>query len=244
VKTKYSATNPIPISITLFRRWNLCLPWLFMKKSLSPGIPPKPSGWGKLLLAAGLFLVFVLGLLQLYAVQNFFFPGNYQVIKLNLVRKDCLKMDKGLTSLQTQIDNLTRLRDQTAQLTLIPSNRALANSSSPASADGARSHPELSWQSMIHAAKKKRVYVARKLNYIEVILKSMDRALNTPCSANGSTSSTRTFESGKTCQQILAIQALLRTYNDRLTDLSKKLEKLEEYGRSPQAKTRLDIKGR
>jgi hypothetical protein len=97
---------------------------------------------------------------------------------------------------------------------------------------------------MIHAAKKKRVYVARKLNYIEVILKSMDRVLKTPCSANGSASSPCTAENGKTCQQILEIRALLRPYNDRLTDLSKKLEKLEEYGASPQAKTRFDIKGR
>jgi hypothetical protein len=207
-----------------------------MKKSLPLGIPPKPSGWGKLLLAAGLLVVFVLGLLQVYTVQNFFFPGKYQTIKLNLVRKECLKIDEGLASLRTQVDNLTRLRDQTAQLTLIHSNRALATSP-PAPADGARSNPESSWQSMIHAAKKKRVYVARKLNYIEVTLKSMDGALNTPCSADGSPSSTRPAENSKTCQQILEIQALLRTYNDHLTDLSKKLEKLKESGTSPQTKT-------
>ena len=215
-----------------------------MKKSHPPGIPPKPSEWGKLLLAVGLLLVFVLGLLQLYPVQNFFFPGKYQAIKLNLVRKECLKIEKGLASLQTQVDNLTRLRDQTAQLTLIPSNRALANSSSPAPALGPSSNPELSWQSMIHAAKKKQVYVARKLNYIEVILKSMYRALKTPCSANGSTSSSRTGEHGKICQQILEIRPLLQTYNDQLNDLSKKLEKLKESGKSPQANTRFDVKGR
>jgi hypothetical protein len=214
-----------------------------MEISLPPGIPPKPFGWGKLLLAAGLLLVFVLGLLQVYAVQNFFFPGYYQAIKLNLVRKECLKIDKGLASLRTQVDNLTRLRDQTAQLTLIPSHRALA-SASPAPADGPWSNRESSWQSMIHAAKKKRVYVARKLNYIEVTLRSMDQALNTPCAADGSTSSTRTAENGKTCQQILETQARLRTYNDHLTDLSKKLEKLQESGTSPQAKTRFDIGGR
>jgi len=214
-----------------------------MKKSLPPGIPPKPSGWGKLLLATGLLVVFVLGLLQLYPVQHFFFPGKYQAIRLNLVRKECRKIDKGLASLQTQVDNLTRLRDRTAQLTLSPSNRALATPS-PTPADGARSNPASSWQSMIHAAKKKRVYVARKLNYIEVILKSMDRALNTPCSADGSPSSSRTGENGKTCQQILEIRALLRTACDRLTDLSKKLEKLQESGTSPQAKTRFDIGGR
>ena len=211
-----------------------------MKKSLPPDIPPKPSGWGKLLLAAGLLLVFVLGLLQLYPVQNFFFPGKYQAIRLNLVRKECWKIDKGLASLQTQVDNLTRLRDQTAQLTRSPSDRALATSS-PGPADGARSNPASSWQSMIHAAKKKRVYVARKLNYIEVMLRSMDQALKTPGAADGSPSSGRTGENGKIRQQILEIRALLRTYNHRLTDLSKKLEKLPESGMSPQAKTRFDI---
>ena len=212
-----------------------------MKKSLAPNLPPKPFGWGKLLLAAGLLVVFVLGLLQVYAVQDFFFPGYYQAIKLNLVRKECLKIDKGLASLRTQVDDLARLRDQTAQLTLIPSHQGSATASA-APADGARSNRESSWQSMIHAAKKKRVYVARKLNYIQVTLKSMDQALRTPGAADGSTSSTRTAENGKTYQQILKIQARLRTYNDHLADLSKKLETLQESGTSSQAKTRVDIK--
>jgi hypothetical protein len=215
-----------------------------MQKSLPPGIPPKPSRWGKWLLAAGLLLVCVLGWLQLYPVQNFFFPGKYQTMKLNLVRKECLKIEKGLTSLQTQVDNLTRLRNPTAQLTLIPSNRALADFSSPAPADGARSNPESSWQSMIHAAKKKRVYVTRKLNYIETILRSMSRAINTPCAADGSTASTCSVERGKIYQQILEIRARLRAYNDRLTDLSTKLDKLEESAMIPPAKTRFDAKGR
>jgi len=213
-----------------------------MEKSLPPGIPPEPSGWGKALLAAGLLLVLVLGFLQLYPVQNFFFPSKYQAIKLKLVRKECRKINKGLASLQTQVDILTRLRDQTDQPTPTHLNRALSDPASSAPAGGPRSAMELSWQSGIHAAKKKRVYVARKLNYIEMIVKSMHQAVITSCSAEGFGSATCTVESGKIGQQILEIQTRWRIYNDRLIDLSKKLEKLEEYGRIPQAKTSSEIK--
>jgi len=194
------------------------------------------------LLAAGLLLIFVLGFLQLYPVQNFFFPSNYQKIKLKLVRKECRKINKGLASLQTQVDNLTRLRDQADQPAPIPLNRDLAKPASPRPAAGARSPLELSWQSGMLAAKKKRVYVSRKLNYIEMILKSMDQAVKTSCSTDGFGSSTCTVESGKIGRQILEIQTRWRTYNDRLVDLSKKLAELEEYARSPQAKTSSNTK--
>ena len=81
-----------------------------MRKNLLPGLSLNPSSWGRLLLAAGLLLVFVQGLLQLYEVQNFFSPGQYQAIKLNLISKEYPKIDQALTSLQDQLTTLTMMQ--------------------------------------------------------------------------------------------------------------------------------------
>jgi len=208
-----------------------------MRKNLLPGPCLNPSSWGKLLLAAGLLLVFVQGLLQLYEVQNFFSPDKYHAIKLNLIRKECFKIDRGLTSLQGQLNILTRLQQPRAQPDLVPSSRPLSDSSSLLPADGARCYPDSSWQAAIHAAKKKRVYVARKLNHLNLILQSMHRDLEAKLSDIGSGSSARKPEKEKTLEQIREIRAIWQTYNDNLNDLSIRLEKLAECSSSPQANT-------
>jgi hypothetical protein len=201
-----------------------------------PGIRLNRSGWGKLLLAAGLLLVSAQGLLQLYDVQEFFFPGRYYAVKLNLINVECSKIDKGLISLQVQLDNLAQLQKQQAQRYLILARPSLADPSSLPSAVGPR-NPESSWPVMIHAAKKKRVYVARKLRYIDAILRSMQPALESQLSENGSRPSARKVALEKTLQQIQKVRDLWLTYNDDFQNLSEKLEKLEEYGRSPQTRT-------
>jgi hypothetical protein len=215
-----------------------------MKKSPSPGPRLKPSGWGKLLLAASLLLVFVVGALQLYEVQEFLFPGKYHAIKLNLISREYFKIHQGMTSLQAQVDYLSRLQKQQGQPNLVPAGRSPAKDAEPSPADEARLTVEPSWPSLIHAAKKKRVYVARKLNYINVILKSMHLALEAQISDNRSGASTRKLEIEKTLQQIGEDQARWRIYNDRLNDLSQKLGKLVEWGQSPSTKTVSDIKNR
>jgi len=207
-----------------------------MKKIRLPDRNLSPSQWGKLLLASGLLLVFVQGVLQLHEVQNFFFPGRYYALKLNLIRKEYSKIDGGLSSLQAQLGRLTRLQEQQAQHNLIPLRPSLPNSSSPPPADGDRFNPDSSWQSMFHAAKKKLVFVARKLNYIDLILKALHRDLEAQLSDNGAVSSTRKTEREKTLQQILEVQALGRTYHNNLNDLSEKLEKLAAGGASPKAR--------
>jgi hypothetical protein len=209
-----------------------------MKKSPPPVLPRNRSEWGKWLLAAGLLLVFILGLLELYPVQNFLFPGKYHTIKLNLIRKECWKIQGGLASLQAQIDNLTRLKGQPGQGDLINSSQASANPASPRA-----EVPESSWPSLIHAAKKKRVYVARKLNYVGRVLNSMQRSLKPPQSDNGGASPLKAA-SANPLQQIQEIQTRLQTYNDRLHDLSKKLGKLTESSPSPSTRTITDIKGK
>jgi len=207
-----------------------------MKKIRLPGRNLSPSQWGKLLLASGLLLVFVQGVLQLHEVQNFFFPGRYYALKLNLIRKEYSKIDGGLSSLQAQLGRLTRLQEQQARHNLFPLRLSLSNSSSPPSADGDRFNPDSSWQSMFHAAQKKRVYVARKLHYIDLILKAMHRDLEAQSSGNGSASPTKKAGMEKTLQQIRGSQALGRTFHDNLKNLSEKLEKLAEGGASPKAR--------
>ena len=99
-----------------------------MRKNLLPGLSLNPSSWGRLLLAAGLLLVFVQGLWQLHEVQNFFSPGRYQAIKLNLISKEYPKIAQALASLQDQLITLTRLQKTRAQPDPVPSTRPLSAS--------------------------------------------------------------------------------------------------------------------
>jgi hypothetical protein len=189
-----------------------------MRKNLLPGPRLNPSIWAKLLLAAGLLLVCVQGLWQLYEVQNFFFPDKYYEIKLNLIRKEFSKINHGLTSLQDQLHILTRLQQLRPQPNLVPSSRPLSQSSPPLPAVGADCGADSSWQAAIHAAKKKRVYVARKLNHLRLILQSMHRDLEAKLSDIGPGLSARKPEMEKTLLQIRKNLVLWQIYNDNLND--------------------------
>jgi hypothetical protein len=202
-----------------------------MKTSPSSGPRLKPPEWRKLLLAASLLFVFVMGSMQLYEVQNFFFPGKYHAIKLKLINKEYFKIRQGLTSLQAQVDHLARLQNQPGEPDLVAVGRSPAPGASPHPDDKARLTSGQSWPSLMHAAKKKRVYVARKLNYINVILKSMQRSLEAQWSESGRASAPKP-EIEKTLGQIRKDWADWRHYHDRLIDLSQKLGKLEEQGPS------------
>jgi hypothetical protein len=208
-----------------------------MRKNLLPGPRLNLSSWGPLLLAAGLLLVFFQGLLQLYAVQNFFFPGKYQASKLNLISKEYVKIGRGLTSLQDQLTILAMLQQARAKPDLVSSSRPLSGSASPLPADSSRCSPDASWQAAIHAAKKKRVYAARKLNHLRLILQSMQQHLEAKLSNPGSGSPARKPEMEKTLQQIRESRALWQTYDDNLHDLSLKLRKIAECSSNQQIST-------
>jgi hypothetical protein len=208
-----------------------------MRKNLLPGLSLNPSSWGRLLLAAGLLLVFVQGLLQLYEVQNFFSPDKYQAIKLNLISEEYPKIAQALTSLQGQLTSLTMEQKARAKPGPVASTRPLSASPSPLPAADARGYPDSAWQAAIHAAKKKQVYAARKLNHLRLILQSMQQDLEVKLADIGSESSARKPEMEKTLQQIRESRALWQTYNDNLNDLSIKLTKIVECGSNQQAGT-------
>ena len=197
-----------------------------MRKNLLPDLNLNPSKWGRLLLAAGLLLVFVQGFLQLYEVQNFFFPGRYQAAKLNLIKKEYRKIDQGLTSLQNQLTTLMMMQKARANSDPVSPSRPLPAVPSPPLAADARCSPDSSWQAALHAAKKKRVYAARKLNHLGLILQSMQQDLEAQLSTLGPESSTRKPRMEKTLQQIRESRALWQTYDGNLNDLSIKLEKI------------------
>jgi hypothetical protein len=197
-----------------------------MRKILLPGPRLNLSSWGPLLLTAALLLVFFQGLLQLYAVQNFFFPGQYQANKLKLINKELVKIGKRLTSLQNQITILTELQPSPPQPDPVASSRALAASPLPLPAAGVYCSPDSAWQEALHTAKKKRVYAARKLNHLRLILKSMQLDLEAKLAKPGSGSVARTGEMELTLQQIRETRGLWRTCDDKLQDLSIKLDKI------------------
>jgi hypothetical protein len=196
-----------------------------MKTNPSSGPRLKSAEWRKLLLAASLLFVFVTGSMQLYEVQNFFFPGKYHAIKLKLIHKEYSKIRQGLTSLQAQVDYLSRLQNQ-GKPNLIQVDRSSVPGTSSRPNDNARFTHGLAWPSLIHAAKKKRVYVARKLNYIDMILESMQRSLKAQLPNDGQ-ASTRKLEREKILQQIRKDRTRWQIYHDKLDELSEKLGKLE-----------------
>jgi hypothetical protein len=208
-----------------------------MRKNLLPGLNLNPSSWGKLLLAAGLLLVFVQGLLQLYAVQNFFFPGRYQTAKLQVINKEYRKIAQSLTSLQDKLTVLTLMQKARAPSHPVPSSPPVSAVPSPLLAADARSSPDSSWQAAVHAAKKKWVYAARKLNHIGLILQSMQQDLEARLSNIGPGASARKSRLEKTLQQIRESRALWQTYEDNLHDLSIKFNKIIECSSNQQAIT-------
>ena len=206
-----------------------------MRKNLLPGLKLNPASWGRLLLAAGLLLVFVQGLWQLYEVQNFFSPHQYQAARLDLFKKEYRKIDQGLTSLQDQLTVLTMMQKARGHSDPGSSNRPASTVPSALPAAEARCSPDPAFQAAVHAAKKKRVYAARKLNHLGRILPSMQQALEAQLSDTGSASSARKLRMTQTLQQIRESRALWQTYEDRLHDLSVTLDKIVGCGGNQQA---------
>jgi hypothetical protein len=208
-----------------------------MRKNLLPGLNLNPSNWGRLMLAAGLLLVFVQGLLHLYEVQNFLFPGTYQVTKLSLINMEYLKIDQALNSLRNQLATLAEMQKARAKADPVPSGRPAAAVPSPQPAAEARCFPDSSWQAAIHAAKKKRVYAARKLNHLGQILQSMQRDMETQLSDISPESSARKPRLEKTLRQIRESRELWQTCEDNLNDLSLKLNRIIGCSSKQQALT-------
>jgi hypothetical protein len=213
-----------------------------MRKYLPHGPGLNPSNWGKLLLTAGLLLVFVQGLSQLYAVQHFFFPGKYQTTKLHLISKEYGKINRGLTALRGQLTVLAAMPPARGKPGLAPSNRALSPSPPLSPGADARGAPDSSWLAELHTAKKQQVYVARKLNHIGRILQSMQQNLETRLATPGPGSAAQKPEMEKLLGQIRESRALWKTYDDTLHDLSTKLAKMAGGNINQQASTILQNK--
>jgi hypothetical protein len=205
-----------------------------MRRKILPGPRLNLSSLAKWLLAAGLLLVCVQGLLQLYEVQNFFFPNRYYEIKIKLIKKESAKIRQGLTSLRNQLTMLTRLQGLRVQGDPAPARRSFSDFSSPQPAVAAPCNSDSSWQAAIRAAKKKNVYVTRKLTYLRLILQSMHRDLEAKLAHMGPGASVRKSGVEETLRQIQEIQALCQSYNANLDDSSIKLKKLAECSMNSQ----------
>jgi hypothetical protein len=178
------------------------------------------SSWGKALLAASLLLVTVAGVLQLQEVQAVFFPGHYHAAELDLIRHECGMIDKGLIALRADMTKLQELCTKAAQL------ETGASSPSPPLAAPVRPDAEPAWATTLHAAKKDRVYVARKLKYIDIMLKSMQQAIKRQHSSQASVLVDRKPEMEKTLGQIQKIRTRCQMYDSELHGLSEKLIQL------------------
>jgi hypothetical protein len=167
-----------------------------------------PLRWGKVLLAAGLLLVAISGVLQLQEVQAVFFPGHYHAAELYLIRHECGMIDKGLIALRA---DMVRLQDLCS-----------------ASRSGVEVRPPVNpaWPATLHTAKKDRVYVARKLKYIEIMLQSMQQAIERQFSFPDAVPVDGKPGMEKTLVQIQEIRARCRIYESELQEVSQKLQQL------------------
>jgi hypothetical protein len=175
-------------------------------------------GWGKLLLPIALVLAAIAGIFQSYEVQAIFFPENYHDTELKLIKKECGMIDKGFKSLQAEVDKLN-----TICISAKPSETG-----APLSASGGSFLPQFdkAWPATLHAAKKKRVYVVRKLRYLNAMLRSMEHSIQQQqISQDMASKRGPNFE--KTIVQIKEIQSWCETYNNKLEYLSEKLNQLE-----------------
>jgi len=207
-----------------------------MKKIRLPGI--SHLRWGKLLLPAGLLLVAIAGILQLYEVQAVLFPGNYHATELNLIRKECNFIDKGFISLRTEVAKLNALCVSAAKkFTPDPSSPPSAGSSPPQPPNTVRTTSESAWAATLHTAKKKRVYIARKLKYIGAMLQSIQRAIEQQGTSHNAQLSQRRPEHEKTLQQIQEIRIRCQIYSSELISLTRKLNQLEGCSNSSSVKS-------
>lgn len=168
---------------------------------------------GKALLAASLLLVTVGGILKLPSVQAVFFPGSYHATELKLVRQVCVKIHKRLISLQGDVAVLQELA-------------STVSSSSLKHDLPARTDPGPGWPAALHQAKKNRVSVLQKLNYINSKLNAMQGAINHQIAAGPEAVAYRYRHPAQTLAQIQQIRARCRKFDKELNELSEKIIKL------------------
>ncbi len=188
--------------------------------------------WGKLLLPAGLLLVAVSGILQLYEVQAVLFPANYHATQINLIKKECIFIDEGFASLRIEVARLDALCATAKRLSPGSATPSSAGSAAPQPPDDSRITSESAWQATLHAAKKKRVYVARKLRYIDAMLQSMQRAIEQQEISRDVALVPRRPEFQRTLRRIQIIQTRSKIYSSELDKLSEKLNQLAGCGKS------------
>jgi hypothetical protein len=178
------------------------------------------SNWGKALLAAGLLLVAAAGVLQLQEVQAVFFPGRRHAIELKVIRHECAMIDKGFIALRADVTKLQGLCAKTSQ------SEPGAPSPSPQPAARVQPDTEPAWPITLHTAKKDRVYIARKLKYIDIMLKSMQQAVERQQASYAGTLVHSKPEMEKTLGQIQEIRARCQIYANELRSLSERLNQL------------------
>jgi hypothetical protein len=116
--------------------------------------------------------------------------------------------------LQAQLHDLSRLQAQ------LPAGPSATGSSSPPAARKPEVKADSTWAAKLHAAKKKRVYVARKLRYIDAILDSMQPALKFKLAQNPPRSPARRQALERTLRELQQVRSRWLVYDNDYQKLS------------------------
>jgi hypothetical protein len=133
-------------------------------------------------------------------------------------------INKGFISLRAEVDELSVL--------CVSSNPSETGAPPPPSAGSLLPQPATGmptilasdWSATLHAAKKRRVYVARKLRYLNAVLQSMQKSIQQKHVSHDTALSEKRPELEKSLLQIREIQTRCNSYNIELKELSQKLD--------------------
>jgi hypothetical protein len=181
----------------------------------------------KLLLTAGLLIVLGQGVWQLPELQDYLFPVDHEKAILQQAKKECWRIKNDLGTLNERVDYLTWFQAHDGPDQKISAERLRAF---PFSESIRSLAPGYFWQTNIRLAHKNRLRVERKLQYLQGLLKNMDKNPSVHPSQAGPAIPPKTAAVSSSVKQLQHFQDQYAHYNAQLIELTKQLDWLEDNG--------------
>ena len=140
----------------------------------------KSPRWRKVLLASGLMLVLVQGLVRLPEVRGRLFPGLFWEQKLRLAQKESLKVERRLRYIGAILEELDETFDQDGfQITPGPFKELLVLAQWWVNLPElwGRLLPKMTYETKLRLAQKECIDTERSLKHINAIVEALNRAL-------------------------------------------------------------------
>jgi hypothetical protein len=181
----------------------------------------------KFLLTAGLLIVLGQGIWQLPELQDHFFPVDTPEFIFQQASKECSRIKDDLGTLNERVEYLTWFQAHNGPDQRVSTDRLRAFPFSEAIRPLA---PRYFWHTNIRLAQKNRLRVERKLQYLQGLLKNMDKNPPVHPSQAGPAIPAKTAAVSNSITKIQHFQDQYIHYNAQLIELTKQLSWLEDNG--------------